>query len=265
MRLAPLAAATLLLLPRPSLAWGPTVYRAVVQRAVDTLPSPLKGFYKARVQQLPSVAPDGAPPQDSPERRFPADRYLPFPFTDLPRNEADLKAKFGEAAGPGRLPWLVLESYGRLVDAFKARDEAKILAESDALATLAADLDNPLAVTENSDGQKTGQHGLYVRFSVKLPEAMDKRLKLDAPGAFLLDDPKDYVFAALRASHVWVDNLLYEEDLARRGQGGYTDLYYEALERRAGPLLRARLSQAAGDAGSFWYSAWIAAGKPELK
>ena len=135
MRLAPLAAATLLLLPRPSLAWGPTVYRAVVQRAVDTLPSPLKGFYKARVQQLPSVAPDGAPPQDSPERRFPADRYLPFPFTDLPRNEADLKAKFGEAAGPGRLPWLVLESYGRLVDAFKSRDEAKILAESDALAT----------------------------------------------------------------------------------------------------------------------------------
>jgi hypothetical protein len=265
MRPAPLALAALLLLPRPALAWGPTVYRAVVQRAVDSLPSPLKGFYKARLLLLPSVAPDSAPPQDSPDRRFPADRYVPYPFTELPRNEEALKARFGEAAGPGRLPWLLLESHARLVEAFKAKDEEKILAESDTLASLVADLDNPLAVTDNADGQKTGQHGLYVRFCVKLPEAMDKRLKLDSPGAFLLDDPRDYVFASLRASYVWVDNLLYEEDLARRGQGGYTDLYYEALEKRAGPLLKARLSQAAGDAGSFWYSAWTAAGKPELK
>ena len=30
-------------------------------------------------------------------------------------------------------------------------------------------------------------------------------------------------------------------------------------------ILRDRLSQAAGDVGSYWYSAWTAAGRPELK
>ena len=42
-----------------------------------------------------------------------------------------------------------------------------------------ADLHNPLALTDNVDGQKTGQHGLWVRFSSKLPEAMDKKLNLE--------------------------------------------------------------------------------------
>ena len=32
-----------------------------------------------------------------------------------------------------------------------------------------------------------------------------------------------------------------------------------------GPILRDRLSQAAGDVGSYWYTAWTAAGRPELK
>ena len=39
------------------------------------------------------------------------------------------------------------------------------------------DLHNPLALTDNADGQKTGQHGLWVRFTLKLPEAMDKRAR----------------------------------------------------------------------------------------
>jgi len=37
------------------------------------------------------------------------------------------------------------------------------------------------------------------------------------------------------------------------------------LEQRTGRILRDRLSQAAGDVGSCWYTAWTAAGRPELK
>jgi len=35
--------------------------------------------------------------------------------------------------------------------------------------------------------------------------------------------------------------------------------------RRAGPILRERLSHAAEDSGSYWYTAWTAAGRPELE
>ena len=94
---------------------------------------------------------------------------------------------------------------------------------------------------------------------------MDKRLKLSPDAAHFLDEPKEHVFSIINATYVWLDNLLYEEELAKRGQPGYGELYYEDLARRAGHLLRARLSQAAGDVGSYWYTAWTAAGRPELK
>ncbi len=69
----------------------------------------------------------------------------------------------------------------------------------------------------------------------------------------------------LAATYVWVDNVLYLEDLAKRGNSGYTEAYYDALLRRAGPVLKDRLARAAEDVGSYWYTAWTAAGRPEVK
>jgi hypothetical protein len=250
----------------PASAWGPVAQQALAARAIDTLPRGLKEFYHAHRYELPTLALEGKIPEDGPEQRFLLDRLLPFPFADLPVTEEAFKARFGEEpARVGRLPWLIQESYARLVEAFKGGDKQTILNESDALAALVAQLDNPLAFSDNFDGQKTGQHGLWVRFTVRLPEAMEKRLKLDPDAAAYIDDPKRYVFALAAGAYVWLDNLLYEEELAKRGHGGYTELYYEAFERRVGAMLKTRLSRAATDVGSYWYTAWSAAGHPALK
>ena len=250
----------------PARAWGPGAHARITDEAIETLPKGMKAYYKAHKLEIPSLSPEATLAEDAPERRFMADRLVPFPFADLPRTEAALQQRFPEEAVKiGRLPWLVQESYARLVEAFRSGDKTRILAESDAVGGYVADMANPLALSDNSDGQKTGQHGLWVRFTTKLPEAMDKRLKLGAEAARFLDDPKGHVFSMATAAYIWLDNLLYEEDLARRGQAGYGELYYESLERRAGPLLRARLDQAATDVGSYWFTAWTAAGRPELK
>ena len=251
---------------RPASAWGPAAHRAVTAKAIDTLPGGIKDFYKTHRLELPTLALDAEPPDEGADRRFAVDRLLPYPFTGLPRSEAGVKERFGDAAAQvGRLPWLIQESYARLVEAFKAKDKAKIVEESDLLAGLVADLDNPLAVTDNADGQKSEQHGLWMRFSVRFPEAVERALKLSPDSARYLDEPKEYVFSMLKASYVWVDNILYQEELARRGKAGYTESYYEALAIRAGEVLRWRLSAAAEDAGSYWYTAWTVAGRPELK
>lgn len=265
---AALAAFTLPVLLAPSAsAWGPMVHQRVTSEAIDTLPKGLKPFYKAHRLEIPSLALDTAPPgEEGPERRFAVDRLLPFPFQDVPRTEAALKARYPEeAAKVGRLPWLIEESYARLVEAFRSGDKGKILAESDTLSGYVADIHNPLALTENADGQKTGQHGLWVRFTTKLPESMDKKLNFGGQPARLVDDPKGYVFAMVPRSYIWVDNLLYAEDLAHRGQSGYTELYYDALAEKLGPLLKERLAEATTDVGSYWYTAWTSAGRPELK
>lgn len=250
----------------PAFAWGPAAHQLVASKAIDALPKQLKPFYKEHRYEIPSLALESAIPEDGPERRFQVDHLLPFPFPELPTQEALLKERFGEqAVSVGRLPWLVQESYARLVEAFKAGDKARILSESDVLAALVADLHNPLALSDNADGQKTGQHGLWARFGERLPEAMERRLKIATDAARYLDDPARYVFDVVRESYVWLDNLLYMESLARRGQAGYDSFYYEALERHAGALAERRLSRAAEDAASYWYTAWTAAGRPELR
>jgi hypothetical protein len=250
----------------PVAAFGTEAERAVLLQAIETLPKQLKPFYKEHRLEMPTLSPEATAPERGPDRRFAIDRLMPFPFVDLPRSEAEMKKRFGDpGAEIGRLPWLIQESYARLVEAFKSRDKAKILEESDALASLVAEIHNPLALTDNADGQKTGQHGLWLRFSQRLAEAMDKRLDLNPGAAVYLDDPKEYVFSMLAAAYVWLDNVLYLEELAKRGKGGYTEAYYEDLARRAGPVLRDRLTRAAEDVGSYWYTAWTAAGRPEVK
>jgi hypothetical protein len=241
-------------------------HQVTVSAAIDTLPKQLKGFYKAHRMEMPSLALEPEFPPRGPERRFLVDRLLPFPFRELPRTESGIKLKYGDKAeGIGRLPWLIQESYERLVEDVRAGDKEKILAESDVLGGLVVDMHSVLNLTENYDGQQTGQHGLWVRLVEKLPQAMGKDLKISPDAANYLDDPKEYVFSMMLGTYVWLDNTLYLEELARRGKSGYGDPYFEDLARRVGPILRQRLARAAEDAGSYWYTAWTVAGRPALK
>ena len=252
------------LAPGSAFAWSDAVYRLVMRKAIDTLPKAQKKYFEDHKYEMPSLTPDEDPPARPEGRRFAVDLLGTFPFADLPREEAGVQAK-ADPRVVGRLPFLLLEAQTRLVDAFRSGDKEKILREADAVAILAADLNSPLALSENFDGQKTDQPGLGKRFTAQLPEGMEGRLKLNPEAARLLENPRDYVFGSMVRGHVWVDNILYADNLARRGKSSYGGPYFEALELRAGRLLGEILSNAAADVGSFWYTAWTEAGRPELR
>lgn len=260
-----LAAALLVLFqPVSSFAWSDALYRLVLRKAIDTLPKAQKKFFDDHKYEMPSLVPDEDPPVRPDGRRFAVELLGAFPFADIPQDETALKAK-ADPRLVGRLPFLLLEAHGRLIEAFKSGDRERILREADAVGILAADLNNPLALSENFDGTKTDQAGLAKRFGTQLAESMEGRLKLSPEAARLLDNPREYIFGSLVRSHVWVDNILYADNLAHRGKTAYSGPYFEALELRAGRLLGEILSDAAADVGSFWYTAWTAAGRPELK
>jgi hypothetical protein len=222
-------------LPRQAAAWGPVASQVVVSRAIETLPKGLKPFYKQHRFEIPSLALEPTFPEDSPERRFAIDRLLSWPFADVPRSEKEMKQRYpAEAATVGRLPWLIEESHARLVEAFKSGDKVKILNESDTLALLVAEVHNPLALTENADGQKTGQHGLWLRFSVKFPEAVKDRLKVDPDAARYLDDPEERLRGdLLRELRAAGGTLSGRPPLARRGGRG--QLLVHGLDGRGPP------------------------------
>jgi hypothetical protein len=252
------------LAPASAWAWGPATHTQVMQEATGVLPGALKGFYQRHKLEVPSLSPNVRPAPEGPERRFAIDRLAPFPFREIPRKESDFDSHFGDdAKGVGRLPWLIQESYPKLVAAFRENDKEVILQESDTLAALITDLHNPLALTDNADGQKTGQPGLWTRFAEKFPAR--SHVKFGADGAYLIDDPATYVFSIVASTYVWLDNVLYADEQARRQDPSYGGVYYESMDRHAGSILRDRLSWASRDVASYWYTAWITAGKPELR
>lgn len=251
------------LTPDPSFAWSESVYRLVIRKAIDTLPKAEKKFFEDHKYEMPTLTPDEDPPVRPDGRRFAVDLLGAFPFGDIPQSEEGVKAK-ADPRLVGRLPFLLLEAHTRLVDAFKSGDKAKILQEADTVAILAADLNNPLDLSANFDGQKTEQPGLSKRFTSQLPEGMEGRLKLNPEAARLLENPKDYIFGSMVRGHVFVDNILYADSLAHRGKSSYGGAYFEAFELRAGRMLAEFLSNAAADVGSFWYTAWTEAGRPAL-
>ena len=246
-------------------AWGPAAHRMVHERAIDGLPKELKGFYKRHRKELPTLAPDLDVPPEGPERRFLVDRLAPYPFLDLPESEEAIQRRYPDAGDIGRLPWMVQEAYARLVEAMKGGEKVAILEASDNLAGLLLDLHNPLALTENNDGQRSRQPGVWLRISVRLPQTLEGRVKIKPDVAYLVDDPNGFVFSIIRATYVWLDNVLYEEDLATRRSGGRTDLYYDNLLEGLKPLIEIQLNKATRHIASYWYTAWVAAGRPELR
>lgn len=257
-------AVLVVLMPGSSFAWSDSVYRLVIRKAIDTLPKGQKKYFQDHKYEMPSLTPDEDPPARPDGRRFAMDLLGAFPFKDVPQDEAGVKAR-ADIRVVGRLPFLLLEAQTRLVAAFEAGDKEKILLAADEVAILAADLNNPLATTENFDGQKTDQAGVAKRLTARLPEDMEGRLKVNPEAARLLENPRDYIFATMVRSHIWVDNILYADGLAYRGKSSYAGAFFEAFELRAGRLLSDLLSSAAADVGSFWYTAWTEAGRPELK
>jgi len=248
-----------------AVAWSPTGQRLVVAKAIDTLPKPLQKFFREHRLEMPSLAPDGEIKPPSPEEQFAVDTVSTFPFLDVPHVEKEFLLRYGErAAAVGRLPWLIDESYKRLVDAFRSGDKARVLTEADSLARLVARLHNPLVLTGNGDGQKSEQQGLSARFSEKGLEASQDHLRIETDAAVFLDDPREFAFSTVNSTYIWLDNVLYLEELAKRGKLGYDTAYYAEFQRRLAPILSDRLSRASEAAGSYWYTAWAVAGRPAL-
>ena len=65
----------------------------------------------------------------------------------------------------------------------------------------------------------------------------------------------------ITATYIWLDNLLYVEELAKPAANPATPSSTTTCSReKLGPLMKGRLEEATTDAGSYWYTAWTAAG-----
>jgi hypothetical protein len=267
-----LAAVTVQTLRTPeALAWGQNSHKIVVNQAIDTLPSDIRFFFELNRGILTQHVSD---PLDA-LRKTPAerhnhflflDRYGRFPFDALPRNYKAAVAKYTRAKLEvnGLLPWQIGVYSEKLTEAMKAGrwEEAKL--DAAILANYVAEAHDPFNTTENFDGHLSAQPGVNDRFGATLVDRYSSFFPLRPNDASFINDPTDHAFESCLSSHSWLETILLADRNARRGQNSYNDAFYDSFYNQAAAILIRQLSDAATDVGSYWLTAWVNAGRPQL-
>ena len=252
-------------------AWGPTAHQIVNTWAIQTLPPEVRGFFRANQQYLVEHANDPTlwMKKDRYERMrhyIFLDKYGLFPYLELPHSFQRASEKFGRGHinRDGVLPWQIGEFSLRLTNAMKTSNWEEAKLDAAALAHYVADAHDPLHTTQNYDGQLTQQTGLEDRFGNSMMDRYYRFFLMHPDDAVKIDDPTEYAFRMCIEANVWVDLVVWSDRRAREGLVDFTDEYYDHFYSQVGANVMREINAAAHDAGSYWYTAWLNAGKPSL-
>lgn len=252
-------------------AWGPTAHRLCNRWAMETLPPEMRGFFEANRQFLIDHAndPDAWMAKDTNERRrhyIYLDKYGIFPYLNLPHSyQAATQQYFKYRINrDGLLPWTIGEYSLRLTNDFKGQnwDQAKL--DAAALGHYVADADDPLHTTQNYDGQLTQQTGLAQRFEIGLIDRFSNFFIPSPQDASKIEDPTEYAFQIVLESNTWVNHIVLEDRRAYEGLPSYNGDYFDRFYAQVGSTAMKKVNEAAHDIGSYWYTAWVNAGRPTL-
>ena len=260
-----------LFLAPPARAWGEKGNKLVVAKAFETLPPEIRPFFDAnRAFLLQHVTDPLEASQKSPaehkNRYLYLDRYGRFPFEALPRSYKAAVRKYTKAKleSNGLLPWQIGVYSERLTNSMKAGKWDEVRLNAALLASYVAEAHDPFNITENYDGQLTGQAGVSERFGSNLIDRFSSFFPVRPNDAYFVSDPTDHAFEACLSAHSWLETILLADRNARRDLPAYTDEFFDRFYNQAAAILIRQLSDASTDVGSYWYTAWVNAGRPAL-
>ena len=253
-------------------SWGSNAHERITDAACDALPQDMAAFFIEHRKELAyhSNDPDRwkkDDPDERPRHYLDIDMYGPYPFDELPHNYDEAVAKFGveTVTKRGVATWRIDEYTRKLSESMKSGDAEKIVQIAAALAHYIEDIHMPLHVVENYNGQLTGQKGVHRRFEINMVDTYAEQIHLKPKMAMEIKDPLEYALDTILDSFVLADNLLHADRKAKLGEADYGQPYLEKLFRFSGWIAEKRMSDAAAVTASYWYTAWLSAGKPELK
>lgn len=245
-------------------------------------------LYKPNIEFLSehAVDPDKrryAVSNEAPRHYLDIDHYGNYPYNNLPRKWNDAVSKFGEDSlnAHGIVPWWVQTMLYKLTDAFKEKDQARILRYSAEIGHYIADAHVPLHASSNHDGQLTGQKGIHGFWESRLPELLaDKQWDFFIGKAEYISKPGDFIWARFLESAKASDSVLrFEKNLSNsfpsdrkfgfENRNGivirqYSSDYSNAYDKMLNGMVERRMRQSILSIASFWYTAWVNAGQPDL-
>lgn len=269
--------------------WGFYGHRKINYLAVFLLPPGMIHFYKTHIEFLAehSVDPDKrryAIPEEGPRHYIDIDHYGRYPYPELPHNYDSAVAKYtaDTIKAYGIVPWWVQTMLGRLTFAFKEKNQVRILKLSAEIGHYIADAHVPLHASHNHNGQFTGQNGIHGFWESRIPELLaDKEFDFWIGKAEYIKKPGDFIWARVLESGAASDTVLrFEKELTQsfasdakysfENRNGttirtYSTAFTKAYNDKLQGMVERRMRQSIFAVASFWYTAWVNAGQPDLK
>jgi hypothetical protein len=266
--------------------WGFFGHKRINRYAVFTLPPEMIGFYKTNIEQITECAvnPDRrrfAVVDEAPRHYIDLDHYGDSALTTLPHSWLKATEMFTEDTlkSYGILPWHINRMYYRLRDAFMVQDPERILSVSADIGHYIGDAHVPLHTTENYNGQKTGQEGIHGFWESRLVELYSDEYDFFVDKAIYIEDPEEMAWTIVSRSHLAMDSVLKEEKKLSEKFGErkysfetkgkqtlkvYSQEYSSAYHKILDGMVERQMRSAVKMVASFWYTAWIDAGQPDL-
>ena len=269
--------------------WGFYAHKKINYYAVFLLPPEMMVLYKPQIDFLAehSVDPDKrryAVPEEGPRHYIDIDHYGKYPYDSLPRKWNDAVGKYSEDTlnAYGIVPWWLQTMLYRLTDAFKEKNQAKILKYSAEIGHYIADAHVPLHANTNHNGQYTDQKGIHGFWESRIPELLaENEWDFFIGKAEYIKNPADFTWKRVLESAAASDTVLtYEKELTKKFPGDqkfsfedrngiiirqYSSAFSKAYDAMLKGMIERRMRQSIYGVASFWYTAWVNAGQPDLK
>lgn len=269
--------------------WGFYAHEQINYYAVFLLPPQMMQLYKPHLLFLTghAVDPDKrryAIKQEAPRHYIDLDHYGTYPFDSLPHRWNDAVAKYSEDSlqAHGIVPWWAGIMQSRLTEAFRQKATARILKLSAEIGHYLADAHVPLHATANYNGQLTGQHGIHGFWESRVPELLAaSHWDFFLGKAGYIENKQAYIWRTVLESAAAADTVLRTErelsaafpadqKFAFEPRNGvlvrqYSSAYAKAYDQKLRGMVERRMQQSIIAVASFWFTAWVDAGQPDLK
>ncbi len=273
-------------------SWGTFGHEHINKAAVFALPEPMRLFFYNHIDFITqeSTVPDlrkytMLDKTETPKHYIDLEKF--GAVDSIPRSaaEAYLKYKPEFLAEYGTLPWHIQDMMEKLTKAFKNKRKTEILFLAADLAHYLGDAHMPLHTTVNHDGQLTDQKGIHALWESRLPEMFGEGYNYNTPQADYIQNIQKNTWELILHSHQLADSLLLADKQLRArfkygrifktddkgnivknkfNQNVFEDQYAEEFHLALNGMVQNQMRAAIVCVSSYWYTAWVNAGKPVL-
>jgi hypothetical protein len=205
-----------------------------------------------------------------------------LPFDTLPRSYVKAVEMYSKDTihTYGIVPWNLQWMLRSLTQAFVEKNETKILKYAAEIGHYIGDAHVPLHATSNYNGLQTGQHGIHGFFESRLPELFALDYNFFLGQAKYIDNPLNASWEAVEGSFACLDSVFGFEKVLQKSfpeaqkyayevkgsklQRVYSPAFAAAYHNYLSGMVERRMQSAVICVSSFWYTAWVNAGQPDL-